>query len=169
VLPGIPVFCITTRYDLAASGVCRPAVALFWGNVAPWLVSWIFSSSGAFASLLVWTSLVAGSAVNFVAPAVVYRAALRAQIGAGGGDESALAPGPEENFLIDIASEPFPDRTQDREDKEHASWSEYGVFPSSLKRFELLLTTVFLALTSSAVCFCIVYHITLLVLGDGGL
>ena len=55
------------------------------------------------------------------------------------------------------------------EGAEHPSWSEFGVFPRALERFELPLTTAFLAAVSAAVSFCIVYHVTLLALGDGGL
>eukprot|EP00930_Biecheleria_cincta_P095266 TRINITY_DN87248_c0_g1_i1.p1 TRINITY_DN87248_c0_g1~~TRINITY_DN87248_c0_g1_i1.p1 ORF type:complete len:462 (-),score=36.83 TRINITY_DN87248_c0_g1_i1:2-1387(-) len=78
ILPGIPVFCISTRYDLVGGGICGPRAALFWGNLAPWLVAWAMSSSGLFANMLTWTSLIAGSLVNFVLPLVLFRAAVRA-------------------------------------------------------------------------------------------
>lgn len=78
ILPGIPVFCISTRYDLVGGNICGPRAAIFWGNLAPWLVSWAMSSSRLFANMLTWTSLIAGSLVNFVIPLVLCRAALRA-------------------------------------------------------------------------------------------
>eukprot|EP00440_Ansanella_granifera_P072052 gb/GFBE01078191.1/.p1 GENE.gb/GFBE01078191.1/~~gb/GFBE01078191.1/.p1 ORF type:complete len:374 (+),score=76.26 gb/GFBE01078191.1/:1-1122(+) len=92
ILPGIPVFCITTRYDLIASELCGPRAALFWGNIAPWLISWALSSSSMFSLMLTWTSLIAGSLVNFVIPLALYRAALLSK-GAGEASENNPSPG----------------------------------------------------------------------------
>lgn len=76
ILPGIPVFCITTRYDLVSGGLCSNKWGIFWGNVAPWLVAWLCTPGEIFGDLITWTSLVMGSVTNFVIPLFVYRAAV---------------------------------------------------------------------------------------------
>lgn len=135
IMPGIPVFCITTRYDLAASGVCSPWMAMFFGNVAPWLVSWTLSSSSAFASMVVWTSLIAGSAVNFVLPGLIFRAAVcREQQGELGEDLLACAGS-------------------------YEGIGTRGVFPACLHSWRLGLTNAFLVVVFLSVGICLVFQI----------
>jgi len=75
--PGIPVYCITTRYNLYVGGVCGKRWAHFWGVIAPWLVGFIFTQGPIFAALLNWTALLFSGAVNFILPLVLYVIAFR--------------------------------------------------------------------------------------------
>eukprot|EP00697_Spironema_sp_BW2_P000005 gnl/Spiro4/10027_TR5317_c0_g1_i1.p1 gnl/Spiro4/10027_TR5317_c0_g1~~gnl/Spiro4/10027_TR5317_c0_g1_i1.p1 ORF type:complete len:600 (+),score=99.18 gnl/Spiro4/10027_TR5317_c0_g1_i1:171-1802(+) len=77
ILPGIPVCCITIRYNLYVSGLCGKKQSYFWAVWAPWLVGFIFCQGQFFADLLNWTSLLFNSVVNFILPFFLYFLALR--------------------------------------------------------------------------------------------
>jgi len=75
--PGIPVYCISTRYNLYMGEVCGKKASFFWGVIAPWLVGFIFCQGSRFADFLNWTALIFSSVVNFILPLVLYLFALR--------------------------------------------------------------------------------------------
>eukprot|EP01113_Clastostelium_recurvatum_P042896 TRINITY_DN7000_c0_g1_i1.p1 TRINITY_DN7000_c0_g1~~TRINITY_DN7000_c0_g1_i1.p1 ORF type:complete len:499 (-),score=171.10 TRINITY_DN7000_c0_g1_i1:74-1570(-) len=77
IAPGIPVCCITTRYNLFIGHICSKRWSYFWGVIAPWLVGFIFSQSKLFAAMLAWSSLIFGSIINFVVPMMVYNKATK--------------------------------------------------------------------------------------------
>lgn len=72
IAPGIPVFCITTRYNLYIGGICGRKTAFFFGVIAPWIVGFIFTSGPIFADLLNWSALLFSGFVNFVLPFAMY-------------------------------------------------------------------------------------------------
>eukprot|EP01114_Cavostelium_apophysatum_P015929 TRINITY_DN4442_c0_g1_i1.p1 TRINITY_DN4442_c0_g1~~TRINITY_DN4442_c0_g1_i1.p1 ORF type:complete len:536 (-),score=111.56 TRINITY_DN4442_c0_g1_i1:48-1655(-) len=108
IAPGIPVFCITTRYNLYIGGICGRKVAFFFGVIAPWIVGWIFTAGPLFTELLTWTALIFSGFVNFVLPFILYLRAIRMRrfgkfrpisvIGPGGinGDKMLVTPHPKE-------------------------------------------------------------------------
>ncbi len=68
IAPGIPVYFILTiltycsysisvRYNLFVGRLCNKRWAYFWGVIFPWIISFIFTGSSAFASLLNWSAL----------------------------------------------------------------------------------------------------------------
>jgi hypothetical protein len=69
---GIPLFSIYIRQNLITSGVCRPALAAFWGTAFPWLIGWLLLQGNAFTVFENWTSLLINAAINFLAPFVVF-------------------------------------------------------------------------------------------------
>jgi len=75
--PGIPVYCISTRYNLYMGEVCGKRASFFWGVIAPWLVGFVFWQGTRFAEFLNWTALSVSSIVNFILPLVLYLFALR--------------------------------------------------------------------------------------------
>jgi len=65
---GIPVFCIMMRYNLLVSRVCGANMALFWGNVFPYLVAWLLYQGDLSQTLIQWTGNTTNAAINFLAP-----------------------------------------------------------------------------------------------------
>jgi len=57
IAPGIPVYCISTRYNLYVGEVCGRKMSFFFGVIAPWLVGFIFCQGPRFADFLNWTAL----------------------------------------------------------------------------------------------------------------
>ncbi|KAL6044765.1 hypothetical protein QOT17_023147 [Balamuthia mandrillaris] len=72
ILPGIPVYSITTRYNLLMGGVCGKKMSYFWGVIAPWLLGFIFAQGSFFAMLLNWSALIVTGFVNFLVPFLIY-------------------------------------------------------------------------------------------------
>jgi len=50
ILPGIPVYSITTRYNLYVAGLCGVKQSFFWGVAAPWIVGFVFCQGSFFCS-----------------------------------------------------------------------------------------------------------------------
>lgn len=72
IAPGIPVCCITTRYNLYIGKVCGRRMSYFWGVIAPWLVAYCFAQGAFFANFINWSSLVVNGIVNFMFPLALY-------------------------------------------------------------------------------------------------
>jgi len=72
IAPGIPVYSISVRYNLFVGRLCNKHWAYFWGVIFPWVISFIFTGSSAFASLLNWSALLFTGIVNFIIPFCVY-------------------------------------------------------------------------------------------------
>jgi len=108
--PGIPVYCITTRYNLYIGGVCGKRAAHFWGVIAPWLVGFIFTQGPIFADLLNWTALLFSGVVNFILPLTLYIIAFRRRER----EELATSPSMSQSLLEEIpsAEKPFPTSLQ---------------------------------------------------------
>jgi amino acid permease len=70
--PGIPVYSISTRYNLFVGKMCGKKMSYFWGCVAPWIIGFIFTGSSVFAQFLVWSSLLFTGFVNFLVPLAIY-------------------------------------------------------------------------------------------------
>lgn len=79
IAPGIPVCCITTRYNLYIGKVCGKKMSYFWGVIAPWLVAFIFSQATYFAGFINWSSLIVNGVVNFLVPLLLYLKAISVQ------------------------------------------------------------------------------------------
>jgi len=79
IAPGIPVCCITTRYNLYIGKVCGKKMSYFWGVVAPWMVAFCFSQSTYFAGFINWSSLCVNGIVNFLVPLLLYYKAVSVQ------------------------------------------------------------------------------------------
>eukprot|EP01112_Ceratiomyxa_fruticulosa_P016454 TRINITY_DN497_c0_g1_i1.p1 TRINITY_DN497_c0_g1~~TRINITY_DN497_c0_g1_i1.p1 ORF type:complete len:500 (+),score=75.63 TRINITY_DN497_c0_g1_i1:263-1762(+) len=77
IAPGIPVCCITTRYNLYIGQLCGKKMSYFLGVIAPWMIGFIFCQGQVFALLLAWSSLIFGSIINFVVPLMIYLKALK--------------------------------------------------------------------------------------------
>jgi len=79
IAPGIPVCCITTRYNLYVGHICGRKMSYFWGVIAPWIVGFCFAQGPVFSMLLNWSSLIFNGIVNFVVPLLLYYKAVRMQ------------------------------------------------------------------------------------------
>jgi hypothetical protein len=77
IAPGIPVCCVTTRYNLYVGGIVGKKQSYFWGCIAPWIIGFIFCQGEIFANLIAWTSLVFNGFVNFTVPFIMYLTSLR--------------------------------------------------------------------------------------------
>jgi len=72
IAPGIPVCCITTRYNLYIGKVCGKRMSYFWGVIAPWMIAYCFAQGALFANFINWSSLVVNGIVNFMFPLAMY-------------------------------------------------------------------------------------------------
>jgi len=72
IAPGIPVCCITTRYNLYIGKVCGKRMSYFWGVIAPWLIAYSFLQGKFFANFINWSSLIVNGIVNFLFPLALY-------------------------------------------------------------------------------------------------
>jgi len=70
--PGIPVYSISTRYNLFVGKICGKKMSYFLGSVAPWIFGFLFTGSSIFAQLLNWSALLFIGIVNFLVPLAVY-------------------------------------------------------------------------------------------------
>ncbi len=75
-VPGIPVLAIMVRYNLLSGRVCGRAGAFFWGVVAPWIVTMFCYETDVLMQFCNWVAIVVQGYINFVVPALLYRAAL---------------------------------------------------------------------------------------------
>eukprot|EP00048_Salpingoeca_helianthica_P017002 m.235246 g.235246 ORF g.235246 m.235246 type:complete len:551 (+) comp19959_c0_seq1:41-1693(+) len=75
-IPGIPVLAIMVRYNLLSGRVCGRFAAFFWGVVAPWIVTMFCYESNVLLVFCNWVAIVVQGYINFVVPALLYRAAL---------------------------------------------------------------------------------------------
>ena len=72
ILPGIPVYCITTRYNLYVGGICGKYLSYFLGVVAPWAIGFLFAQGPLFAALLNYSALFFSGFVNYTIPFMLY-------------------------------------------------------------------------------------------------
>ena len=77
IAPGIPICAVSTRQNLLSAKVVGVRWAYFLSAVAPFLLSFLFSSGAFFANLLVWSSLLFNGVVNFIIPHALYLQAVR--------------------------------------------------------------------------------------------
>lgn len=77
VLPGIPINAIAVRYNLYVSGMCTSKQSYFWGAVAPFTVSWLFTSREMCVGVLMWILVIAGGVVTYIVPPMLYYMACR--------------------------------------------------------------------------------------------
>ena len=75
-IPGIPVLAIMVRYNLLSGKVCGRMGAFFWGVVAPWIVTMFCYETNVLVQFCNWIAIVVQGYINFVVPALLYRAAL---------------------------------------------------------------------------------------------
>lgn len=75
-IPGIPVLAIMVRYNLLSGRVCGRFAAFFWGVVAPWIVTMFCYETNVLLQFCNWVAIVVQGYINFVVPALLYRAAL---------------------------------------------------------------------------------------------
>ncbi len=75
-IPGIPVLAIMVRYNLLSGKVCGRYQAFFWGVVAPWLVTMFCYETNVLVTFCNWIAICVQGYINFVVPALLYRAAL---------------------------------------------------------------------------------------------
>jgi amino acid permease len=68
----IPVMCITVRNNLYCGRVCGRKTSVFFGNVLPWTLAWLFNAGQTFADLLAWCSLLFTGVTAFIFPLVIY-------------------------------------------------------------------------------------------------
>jgi len=84
IAPGIPVCCITTRYNLYIGKVCGKKMSYFWGVIAPWLIAYCFAQGAFFANFINWSSLIVNGIVNFIVPLALYMKAVTMEGGGWG-------------------------------------------------------------------------------------
>jgi len=72
IAPGIPVYSISTRYNLYVGEVCGKKMAYFWGVIFPWILGFTFTGSSLFADLVNWSGLIFTGVINFIVPLVLY-------------------------------------------------------------------------------------------------
>lgn len=87
---GIPIFCIMMRYNLLVARVASPNMSLFWGNVFPYLVSWLLYQGNLSETMIEWTGNTTNAAINFLAPLVLTIVALSAASAATSGEQVPL-------------------------------------------------------------------------------
>jgi len=72
VAPGIPVYCISCRYNLYVGEVFGKKMSFFFGVIFPWLISFIFAQGTRFANFISWASLIFSGIINFILPFIIY-------------------------------------------------------------------------------------------------
>jgi amino acid permease len=75
IMPGIPVNCITARYNLYVGGLLGKRLSYAVGVVFPWLVAPIFAQGPLFSAFLNWSALIFVGFVNFIVPFMLFFAA----------------------------------------------------------------------------------------------
>jgi len=76
-VPGIPVLAIVVRYNLLSGGLCSPRWASFWAVIFPWIITALLCNASFFTQALNWAALIFQGFVNFCAPPLLFKEALR--------------------------------------------------------------------------------------------
>jgi len=159
IAPGIPVCCITTRYNLYIGNVCGKKWSYFWGVIAPWLVAFCFSQSTYFAQLINWASLIVNGVVNFLVPMLIYLKAV------------SLSPA-EVEYTNNDKSEYHNSKNEYNSKKEYpglgnllATASTVEPWPTFMRKNATVWTLLFFVITAVLVVAQIIYAVYLISTG----